>query len=189
MKLKIILACIVITTVIIGAMWVKPVKAEEILIVGEPIPIEEMEKEEPAYTLCDVPMDADLQLWLFDYCEDKHISHYMIMAMCERESQYKADAVGDNGRSFGIMQIQEQWHTERMAELGCTDLLDARQNIIVGIDYLLELTEKNEDIGWVLMAYNGGMAYAYKQDKLSEYAEYILTRAEELEQMDERNGR
>lgn len=138
---------------------------------------------EPKYNLCDIPLDEELQIWVFDYCEDKHISPYLIFAMCERESNYNANAVGDRGNSLGIMQIQPKWHQERMDRLGCTDLLDARQNIIVGIDYLLELTEKNEDIGWVLMAYNGGMAYAYKQDKLSEYAEYILTRAEELEQM------
>lgn len=143
---------------------------------------------EPTYNLCDIPLDEELQIWVFDYCKDKHISPYLVFAMCERESQYKADAVGDNGRSFGIMQIQEQWHTERMAELGCTDLLDARQNITVGIDYLLELTEKNEDIGWVLMAYNGGMSYAdryYETGNISEYAEGIMARAEELEQMGE----
>ena len=138
---------------------------------------------EPTYNLCDIPLDEELQIWVFDYCKDKHINPYLVFAMCERESNYNADAVGDRGNSLGIMQIQPKWHQERMDRLGCTDLLDARQNIIVGIDYLLELTEKNEDIGWVLMAYNGGMAYAYKQDKLSEYAEYILTRAEELEQM------
>lgn len=140
---------------------------------------------EPTYNLCDIPLDAELQIWVFDYCKDKHISPYLIFAMCERESQYNADAVGDSGNSLGIMQIQPKWHRERMDKLGCTDLLDARQNIIVGIDYLLELAEKNEDIGWVLMAYNGGVAYAYRQNELSEYADYILTRAEELEQMGE----
>lgn len=138
---------------------------------------------EPTYKLCDIPLSQELQIWLIDYCKDIHINPYLIFAMCEKESDYNANAVGDSGNSLGIMQIQPKWHQERMDRLGCTDLLDARQNIIVGIDYLLELTEKNEDIGWVLMAYNGGMAYAYKQDKLSEYAEYILTRAEELEQM------
>lgn len=140
---------------------------------------------EPTYNLCDIPLDEELQIWVFDYCKDKHISPYLIFAMCERESQYNTDAVGDNGNSLGIMQIQPKWHRERMDKMGCTDLLDARQNIIVGIDYLLELAEKNEDIGWVLMAYNGGVAYAYRQNELSEYADYILTRAEELEQIGE----
>lgn len=141
---------------------------------------------EPTYKLCDIPLDEELQIWVFDYCKDKHISPYLIFAMCERESQYNADAVGDNGNSLGIMQIQPRWHQERMDRLGCTDLLDARQNIIIGVDILLELYSKNEDTAWVLMAYNGGVAYAnrhYDAGNTSEYAEYIMARAEELEQM------
>lgn len=138
---------------------------------------------EPTYKICDIPLDEELQIWVFDYCKDKHINPYLVFAMCERESQYKADAVGDSGRSLGIMQIQPKWHEWRMYKLGCTDLLDARQNMMIGIDILLDLYSKNDDTAWVLMAYNGGEAYAYKQDKLSEYAEYILTRTEELEQM------
>ena len=141
---------------------------------------------EPTYKLCDIPLDEELQIWVFDYCKDKHISPYLVFAMCERESRYKADTVGDNGRSLGIMQIQEQWHQERMDRLGCTDLLDARQNIIIGVDILLELYSKNEDTAWVLMAYNGGVDYAdryYDAGNISEYAEYIMARAEELEQM------
>ena len=143
---------------------------------------------EPTYKLCDIPLDEELQIWVFDYCKDKHISPYLVFAMCERESQYKADAVGDSGRSLGIMQIQEQWHQERMDRLGCTDLLNPYHNVIVGIDILLDLYSKNEDTAWVLMAYNGGVAYAdryYEVGNISEYAEYIMARAEELEQMGE----
>ena len=141
---------------------------------------------EPKYNLCDIPLDAELQIWVFDYCKDKKLNPYLVFAMCERESQYKADAVGDSGRSLGIMQIQEQWHQERMDRLGCTDLLNPYQNVTVGIDILLDLYSKNEDTAWVLMAYNGGVAYAnrhYEVGNISEYAEGIMARAEELEQM------
>ena len=104
--------------------------------------------------------------------------------MCERESQYNANAVGDSGRSLGLMQIQPKWHKGRMDKLGCDNLLDARQNIMVGIDILLELFNKHDDVAWVLMAYNGGEAYAnrnYNTGNISEYARYIMTRAEEME--------
>lgn len=143
---------------------------------------------EPTYNLCDIPLDEELQVWVFDYCKDKKLNPYLIFAMCERESQCKTDAVGDSGNSLGIMQIQPRWHQERMDRLGCTDLLDARQNIIIGVDILLELYSKNEDTAWVLMAYNGGVAYAdryYETGNISEYAEGIMARAEELEQMGE----
>lgn len=195
MRIKIVFVALLILIALAGCLRVEPqaeVRQEQTTTAEQQattaiVKVEIVETvAEPTYKICDIPLDEELQIWVFDYCKDKKLNPYLIFAMCERESQYKADAVGDSGRSLGIMQIQEQWHTERMAELGCTDLLDARQNIIVGIDYLLELTEKNEDIGWVLMAYNGGMAYANRHcdaGNISEYAEYIMARAEELEQM------
>jgi soluble lytic murein transglycosylase-like protein len=141
---------------------------------------------EPAYKLCDIPLDEELQIWVFDYCKDKHINPYLVFAMCERESNYNADAVGDSGNSLGIMQIQPKWHQWRMDKLGLFDWMDATQNIMIGIDILLDLYSKNDDTAWVLMAYNGGVAYAnrhYEAGNISEYAEYIMARAEELEQM------
>jgi soluble lytic murein transglycosylase-like protein len=75
-----------------------------------------------------------------------------------------------------------------MDRLGCADLLDARQNIIIGIDILLDLYSNNDDTTWVLMAYNGGVAYAnrhYEAGSTSKYAEYIIARAEELEKKGE----
>lgn len=143
---------------------------------------------EPTYKLCDIPLSQELQIWLIDYCKDIHINPYMIIAMCERESQYNANAVGDSGRSLGIMQIQPKWHEWRMDKLGCTDLLDARQNMMVGIDILMDLYSKCNDTAWVLMAYNGGEAYAnrnYNAGNISEYARYIMTRTEEMESDEE----
>lgn len=157
---------------------------------AEEVTTEQMQEQEtePEYKLCDVDMDADLQKWIIDYCKDKHISPYIIMAMCERESRCRADVIGDSGNSIGIMQIQPRWHQWRMDKLGLFDWMDATQNIMIGIDILLDLYSKNEDTAWVLMAYNGGVAYAnrhYDAGNISEYAEYIMARAEELEQMKE----
>ena len=106
--------------------------------------------------------------------------------MIKRESSYRADAIGDNGKSFGLMQIQKRWHLERIKELGVTDLLDPKQNITVGVNILAELIDKcdGDDVYWVLMAYNGGVAYANRltnNGTISEYAQYITERAWELE--------
>lgn len=195
MRIKIVFVALLTLTALAGYLRVEPqaeVMQEQTITAEQPTTTAIVEVEtvetvaEPTYKLCDIPLDEELQIWVFDYCKDKHISPYLVFAMCERESRYKADTVGDNGRSLGIMQIQEQWHQERMDRLGCTDLLDARQNIIIGVDILLELYSKNEDTAWVLMAYNGGVAYAdryYEAGNISEYAEGIMARAEELEQM------
>lgn len=145
---------------------------------------EPKDPETKAYKLCDVDMPEDLQIWLFDYCEQMHISPYLIIAMCERESDFNPNCIYDNGDSIGIMQIQPKWHYERMERLGVHDLTDAQGNIKVGIDFLLELFERNNNVEWVLMAYNGGQAYANRKinnGEVSEYAKYIINRAIELE--------
>ena len=207
MRLKIVFVALLILIALAGCLRVEPqaeVRQEQTTTAEQPTAIveevvqeqetaivEEVEPEmvaEPTYKLCDIPLSQELQIWVFDYCKDKKLNPYLIFAMCERESQYKADAVGDSGRSLGIMQIQEQWHQERMDRLGCTDLLNPYQNVTVGIDILIDLYSKCNDTAWVLMAYNGGETYAnrnYNAGNISEYARYIMTRTEEMESDEE----
>ena len=145
---------------------------------------EEPEEPEQIKTRDDVAIDIDTQEWLIDYCYGLNISPYLIMAICESESDCNPQAIGDNGDSIGIMQIQPKWHYERMANLNVNDLTDTKGNIMVGIDYLLELFNKNQELSWVLMAYNGGEAYANRlTDKgvISEYATKVINRSTELE--------
>ena len=199
MRIKIVFVALLTLIALAGYLRVEPqaeVRQEQTTTAEQQtttaiVEVETVEMQtvaEPTYKLCDIPLDEELQIWVFDYCKDKHISPYLVFAMCERESNYNADAVGDSGNSLGIMQIQPKWHQERMDKLGCTDLMDARQNMMVGIDILMDLYSKCNDTAWVLMAYNGGVAYADRHcdaGNISEYAEYIMARAEELEQIGE----
>lgn len=197
MRIKIVFVALLTLIALAGCLRVEPqaeVRQEQTTTAEQQTTTAIVEVEtvetvaEPAYKLCDIPLDEELQIWVFDYCKDKHISPYLVFAMCERESNYNADAVGDSGNSLGIMQIQPKWHQWRMGKLGLFDWMDATQNIMIGIDILLDLYSKNEDTAWVLMAYNGGVAYAdryYEAGNISEYAEYIMARAEELEQIGE----
>ena len=109
-----------------------------------------------------VPLDTDLQLFVVQECEKVSIAPEVIFAVIQKESSFRAGVVGDNGRSFGLMQIQERWHKERMDKLGVDDLLDPYQNIMVGVDYLGELVNRYEDIDMALMAYNAGASGANK---------------------------
>lgn len=141
-----------------------------------------IEEEKPRFF--DVPLDEDLQTYIFELSEDIGIDPAIVIAIVEKESNYDALAVGDHGRSLGLMQIQFRWHTARMAELGCDDLLDACQNVCVGIDILADLLEEGRSIEWVLMAYNGGHTYADRlasEGRVSEYVTEVLKMAEELE--------
>ena len=132
-----------------------------------------------------VPFASELQEWIYTYCYEKSISPYLVYAVCWRESRYTIDITGDNGQSHGLMQIKVMYHHERLNRLGVSDLYDARQNIMVGVDYLLELLNYREDttLEWALMAYNGGPDYAdemQRNGKVSEYALEVIEKMTEL---------
>lgn len=108
----------------------------------------------------------------------------LLMAIIEAESSGQADA--KNGNCKGLMQVSEKWHKDRMERLGVSDLYDPYGNILVGTDYLLELFKKYQDVGVVLMVYNGDSRaddFAEGKCELSKYAQKILERSEYLERL------
>lgn len=108
----------------------------------------------------------------------------LLMAMIESESSGNPNA--QNGNCKGLMQVSGKWHKDRMKKLGVADICDPYGNILVATDYLMELAEKYEDIGMVLMVYNGDSRakdYWDGTGKLSKYADKILTRSEVLERI------
>lgn len=143
---------------------------------------EEPKVEEKKYYACD--LSEELQDHIFTESEKYGISPAVVIAMIERESKCDQYAMGDDGRAFGLMQIQPKWHLKRMIDLGCTDLLNPIENITVGINILGELQEQNANIYWVLMAYNSGAGNANKNiqsGNISNYATSVMARAYELE--------
>lgn len=133
-----------------------------------------------------VPLDEDLQLHIIKLCEEHHIAPALVMAMIEQESGFNASAIGDDGKSMGLMQIYQKYHTDRMEKLGCNDLMNPYDNVAVGIDYLYELFQMNPDVYWVLMSYNGGIAYSNERMVTGNYSDYavnVAARAKELERV------
>lgn len=114
--------------------------------------------------LYDVPLSANMQEHIRQLCDEYGVDMPLVLAIIGQESNYRPDAVGDNGNSLGLMQIQPRWHQARMDKLGVTDLLDPYQNITVGIDLLAELIETG-GTRWAIMAYNAG----------AETADYYIT--------------
>lgn len=124
-----------------------------------------------------VPLDKELQDYIIKQATAHGIQPEIVMAMIERESDYNITCMGDGGDSYGLMQIQPKWHSERMEKLGCTDLLDPYQNVDVGIDYLCELTSKYDgDMAKALVGYNQG----FYKGTITAYAKGVLAKAEEL---------
>lgn len=107
-----------------------------------------------------VPLDAETQAAILELCGGDRDTFCAIMAIAWVESRFDTDAVGDNGVSIGMMQVNTRWHTGRMEALGVTDLTDPVQCAAVALDYLRELSE-GYGFGWITdhdlyIAYNMG---------------------------------
>jgi hypothetical protein len=153
-----------------------PTKETAVVPKAEPSEVELPDIEE-TMTLYDVPLDADLQLHIIETAETNGIDPSIVLAMAFHESTYRTDAVGDNGNSYGLLQVQPRWHYGRMERLGCTDLLDPYQNVVVGIDYLCEMLSKYDgDIAKALTAYNKG----HYAGTVTSYAKTVLAKSTEI---------
>lgn len=128
----------------------------------------------------DTWISEEAQEQCITYGEEYGICPELLMAIIEQESSGQSYA--ENGSCKGLMQVSEKWHKDRMERLGVTDIFES--NVLVGTDYLAELFAENDDLYWVLMAYNGGIDYAnrmYEAEKYSRYAVSIANRSAELE--------
>jgi hypothetical protein len=152
---------------------------------AEPTPEVEVEVEYiEEVKLYNVPLSEELQKHIIAECEKHNIAPSVVIAIIERESRYDAQAIGDSGKSIGLMQIQKHFHLDRMSRLGCDDLLDPFQNVTVGIDYLAELKDINDDLYWVLMVYNGGFDYANTRMETENYSDYAIAVSERISELE-----
>lgn len=110
----------------------------------------------PSFVPLDVPMPEEDQKAIFDICNDYKIAYTLVMAMIEHESSFDASARSKTGDS-GLMQIND-CNSARLAELGFTDLYDARENVEAAVYILRELFSKYGEVEAVLMCYNMGEA-------------------------------
>ncbi len=141
--------------------------------------------EPPGRTYFDVPLEEELQDYIFDICEEYGVDPELIVSMIFHESNFDSAVIGENdsGYSYGLMQIMPRWNYDRMDRLGCLDLLNPYQNVRVGVDLLAEYIQKGYGIEWALMAYNGGPSYANRkaaEGVVSGYATRIMDDAKSL---------
>lgn len=102
----------------------------------------------------DVPLDGDTQALLHAACDESGVPYALALAVIAQETGFR-NVTGDDGASCGYMQIQEQWHRDRMERLGVTDLTDPFGKFRVGCDYLAELMGRYS-LEEALTAYNSG---------------------------------
>lgn len=130
---------------------------------------------EPSVIACpyyNVPLSCEIQDDLRCVCDASGIDMTLALAVIQRETNFR-NIIGDNGDSFGYMQVQPRWHKDRMDKLGVTDLMDPAGNFRVGCDYLAELLTKYP-LEQALTCYNTGRS-GYNQ-----YARDVIGYMEEL---------
>jgi soluble lytic murein transglycosylase-like protein len=132
------------------------------------------------WTRYPLPLDDELQKHVERLCKEYEVDAAIIFAMIEAESGCDPNCVGDNGRSYGLMQIMEECHHERCVRLGADNLFNPYQNVLVGIDFFAELMNTGNGIDWALSWYNSG------HGEPTAYALQIQNRAEELREASER---
>lgn len=126
-------------------------------------PANEAIEAEPEIDIYPVNLDADLQRYIIETCEEYMINPSIIIAMCFYESSFNADAIGDNGAGMGLMGINPRWCWPEMEKLNCPDMRDPYQNVTVGIDILAQKMAKYDgNPEMALMSYNAGDAGAHR---------------------------
>ena len=132
---------------------------------GQSVPadnIVEVEPE-PEIDIYPVNLDADLQRYIIETCDEYTINPSIIIAICFYESSFNADAIGDNGAGMGLMGINPRWCWPEMEKLNCPDMRDPYQNVTVGIDiFAQKLAKYDWNTEMALMAYNAGDAGAHR---------------------------
>lgn len=126
-----------------------------------------------------IPMSDDLQKYTEEVCREYEFPASVVFAVMEAETggtfdpELKGDMYEGQYRSFGLMQVMASEHTDRCVRLNAHNLLDAKQNIRVGVDFLAEL------IAYYDGDYSAALSF-YNCDSSGEYAELVLSRAEVL---------
>ena len=145
------------------------------------------EAEEQDFIFYQVPygeLPDDVQIYTHEICERYGLPTETVFAIMQRESKFDSGAVGDDGQSFGYMQVMKKWHVDRMEKLGVTDLQDPEANILVAVDYLSELYQKFGDMTSALMAYNCGPTKAKEllEDGIHQtgYTKEVMQYSEEI---------
>lgn len=133
----------------------------------------------------DVPMDEEMQEFIYCLSYGYNVEFPFVMALIEHESSFKADVISETN-DYGLMQINKINHEQLTTKLGVTNFLDPYENTRSGIFMLRKLFEKYEDPARVLMCYNLGETGAKRLWEKgiyeTDYSKSILEQAVEYEQ-------
>lgn len=102
----------------------------------------------------DIPLDEKYQKYIYDWCNELGLDYNLALAKIKLESQFKVDAVGDNGSSkdFGLCQVNSK-NFEWCEELAGREV-DVVNNVYDNIECGLRIYKHYQDY-WTDLGYTG----------------------------------
>lgn len=158
-----------VTATVMSARYATP---EAMVLAAAPVAtlVTAEPEEEQARIYDNISLSEELQLLVWQACEETGCPYELALSIIHCESSYR-NVNGDGGNSIGYMQIQPRWHQARMEKLGVTDLSDPLSNFRVGCDLLAELLDKHS-VEDALSVYNtGGTGHRKYANKVLGYME------------------
>jgi len=121
-----------------------------------------------------------LYILILIHAEVNHLPTEVVMAVIWTESSFRPEAVGDAGRSFGLMQLHLDGagHGHQPAEL-----LDAASNLRIGCQYLATCLEATSgSLPDAVSCYNQGIAGWRKRGRVvnQQFVNIVMERARKL---------
>ena len=136
---------------------------------------------------------TDRQQMIRDVAGYNNIPPHIFLAMIDKESSGRSDAVGDQGRSIGLGQLQKGAIKDLNDRYGTTftakDRLDPTRNAQMAALYLKLMKDKYGAKDWqqALAMYNGGPnALKGNNKQANAYAKDVIARSSNFESINER---
>ena len=143
-------------------------------------PVAETEIDFEAFTIYDVSLSRDMQIYTQELCNEYDVAYDLVIAVMFVESGFDENAV--NGNCYGMMQVNEI-NCEELKGIGIEDVKEPKQNIKGGV-YLLSKALKRFDLSTALIAYNCGTNKAIKMQAQgiteTQYTRKVMRYAEGL---------
>ncbi len=136
-----------------------------------------VETEPAKHTYYDIPLTDSEQDEIRSICDEYGIDMELVLAICQTETGFNKESIGDHGESYGIMQIQPQWWSSYFYINGCSDWLSIHDNVTVGCEILRYLSDSYGDTRCVLNAYNSS-----NPNLNNGYADRVLANMEKLQE-------
>lgn len=139
----------------------------------------------------DIPLDYDVQRYIYHQCKSNDELYCFVMAIIEQESGFNEKEISSTN-DYGLMQINACNHEILQDKYGRKDFLDPYDNSYCGIRIIRGYLEEFEYKNLALMAYNMGKCGArrlwrqgiystrYSDSVMEKYRKYLQQSEKEM---------